>query len=368
MKLLKKIVAMVLTATFVGTSISLPVFAAENSNTDMDNLDVLIAAHNFLVSEDLENNLWPTDLSEVEIVPLYDLNSQVIAYYLAVPGAYAVINNNIENPVAIEFGDGDNYLIREILDVNNNPHIVYNNPFDLYDQGDELMTISGETEKDYYKYYPDSLKKNRILASIHSENRALVKNMIANVAVPLGDGDYGFISGADMPTIRYTSDVITGTNVDWVITKDFSGYTDHCAATSITNLAIYFAGQGYDNLYKGSDTATFSDVVKICPDGATPSLSGSVAAYFSSCGYTAGHSGVGNMSDLKDAVTKDRPCAMLLADGIVTWHWILGLGWREYISGDQYIQVMDNWRRTTNRYYNPGDGSLWVSAREYWVN
>jgi len=57
----------------------------------------------------------------------------------------------------------------------------------------------------------------------------------------------------------------------------------------------------------------------------------------------------------------------LLAEGIVNWHWILGVGWREYSSGNFYMRIVDGWDGTANRFYKPYSDSLWISATEYWL-
>ena len=180
--------------------------------------------------------------------------------------------------------------------------------------------------------------------------------------------NYGFIDLENMPTTKCTSDKIKGTNIEWVITTDFSNIaSNHCGATAITNLALYYANQGYSNLKKSTPYNTFVAVHKICPDGPRPTIADYADMYFDDCGYTLKTRSVDNFSDLVDATASDHPCAMLLANGATAWHWILGIGWREYITGDQYIRVMDNWKRTADRFYKPGDGSIWVSAKEYWV-
>lgn len=126
------------------TSISTKSLAAPpNAVTEqlgMDTIDVLLASHFFLASQDVDNNFWTDDLSDVKIVPLYNVTGAITSYYVELTGCtgYAVINNNIENPAAIEFGEGVQPLIREILDNVENPYIVYNSPTSLYNIGSEL--------------------------------------------------------------------------------------------------------------------------------------------------------------------------------------------------------------------------------------
>lgn len=47
--------------------------------------------------------------------------------------------------------------------------------------------------------------------------------------------------------------------------------------------------------------------------------------YFASCGYALKYSTVGDFNGIKSATDNHRPCGILLADGIVNWHWILSV-------------------------------------------
>ena len=71
---------------------------------------------------------------------------------------------------------------------------------------------------------------------------------------------------------------------------------------------------------------------------------------------------------LKEAVRNDHHVGILLANGIVAWHWILGVGYRNYTSSsDLYLRIVDGWNNNANRFYKPNSNSLWVSSTEYWV-
>lgn len=73
------------------------------------------------------------------------------------------------------------------------------------------------------------------------------------------------------------------------------------------------------------------------------------------------------VNTLKDALDYDHPCDLLLADSIIAWHWILAFGYRDYYSGDFYIQIMDEWNKNIKRFYKLNSGSAWLSATEYWM-
>lgn len=187
-------------------------------------------------------------------------------------------------------------------------------------------------------------------------------------AFPTGDGDYGFIEWDDMPSGGYSEKRLPVSGVQWVQMNDYNDIAhDHCGATAATNLAMYFSNQGYFDLEKGSARDTFIAVHNIVGNGPIFELSEKVDKYFSSCGYNLSCSSVAVLDTLKDALDYDHPCDLLLADSIIAWHWILAFGYRDYYSGDFYIQIMDEWNKNIKRFYKLNSGSAWLSATEYWM-
>lgn len=359
---LKKLLASCLVIIFI-----FPRTIVSAATTDgMDNLDVLIMAHYFLVSEKMKDS-WSDSLIEAEIVPLYNAVGAITCYYVEVDNiGYAVVNNNTANPTAIEFGDGDNLMIRDILNRDPNPHIIYNNPMSLYNTNEVAEMRSKASQYDIYENYPDLKQVNTELANMLSEQKHRIKD---NSSIMLyGDGDYGFIEWENMPLGNHTSYNIPYAGTSWVVTGDFTDIAkDHCAATAVTNLAMYFANRGYTKLKKSSNRQTFIAVHDIVGNGPVMTIAGKTKEYFSNCGYSLNYKSVSDFDGIKSATKKGRPCGILLADGITAWHWIISVGYREYTNSGNYIRVMDGWNRDVNRFYKPGSGSLWISATEYWV-
>ena len=174
-----------------------------------------------------------------------------------------------------------------------------------------------------------------------------------------------------MPAGEYDSDSIPCANVEWVVYNDFSNMAkDHCGAVAVTNMALYFAEQGYSNLYQGSEEETFDAVYEIMGDGPklTVAFEANAKEYFSDCGYTLQSNGVAGFDGIITAVHNERPIAMLLANGIFKWHWVLGVGWRSYDTvGGDYIQIMNGWDRNTDVFYRRNSGSLVESTTQYWI-
>ena len=76
----------------------------------MDSLDILLAAFRVLGGEaESESAVWENISGIRDIQPLYDVEHSVIAYYLAFdPYGYAIINNNLNNPIVMEYSPVNN--------------------------------------------------------------------------------------------------------------------------------------------------------------------------------------------------------------------------------------------------------------------
>lgn len=365
--------ASVLMCMSITTSVS-AASAPDVTDVGLDNIDAILASHYFLASSQDDMNFWSNDLSDVDIVPLYDTEGNISSYYVELSDncGYAVINNNVENPTAIEFGKGCNPQIREILDNTEQPHIIYNNPMSLYDTSEVMLLSDNADAEDIYDNYPDLLEPNFELANTISQQKMLLES----TPMLCGDGDYGFITSGNMPSGKYTSACVSNlSGVPWVSTGETTDYANnHCGSVAVTNLAMYFAKRGNSNLMISNDKiATFKAVHKVVGDGPKMTIADDAVKYFSNRGYTLNYS-TDRCLFMNDriaaenaAINKNRPCGLLLEDALFSWHWILAVGYRNYTSGDKYFQIVDGWSNDSSRYYKPGAGSTWVSMTEYWV-
>lgn len=372
-KLLSLILVVAMTLSMGSTyAFASEIQSAEQSN-QMDSVDVIITGYSYAAGSSSFERSINTQISVTNLVPLYNPSDEIVAYYVTYSSnEYAVVNNNTDNPTVIEFGEGTQQYIEEILSNYENPKIIYNNPISVY-EGSVANTLSttNETEvKSIEDYYPELTVKNEALSAQLKNAKAAVEEA-GVIRSTRGDGDYGFFSSSEMPSGTYTSDTILyATSVSWAKMSDYDDIANnHCGATAVTNLALYFAKNGYTNLkINDSKDDTFEAVHDIVGNGPVMMIAGHAETYFSNRGYDLNHSSVGDTAAIKTATTNDRPCGILLADGLFAWHWIIGVGWRQYTtSGDFYIRVNDNWNGSVNTYYKPGTGSAWWSATSYWV-
>lgn len=338
----------------------------------MDMLDVTISAYRYVGSIESSIIKKSSIVYITNLLPLYNSEKKIIAYYITFStNTYAVVFNNTDNPSVIEFGEGKNDIIEQNLKTNSSPILVYNNPVSIYnleytDPRDYDKRIGSV---DIYDFYPELKTKNSVLSEdLKNTKKTVLKSGTFHQAK--GNGDFGFFYSYDMPSGNYTSDMIMSAGtVDWVTTYDNNDIAhDHCGATTATNIALYFAKRGKTNLKINNKRDTFIAVHSYVGNGPKTTIASDTAAYFLSRGYTLNYcTMLTNKQSIKNATTADRPCGILLMDGINSWHWVLGVGWREYTNNDFYIRINDSWHNQTNRYYKPGNGSVWWSVTSYWV-
>ncbi|MDD2214256.1 MAG: hypothetical protein PHR21_06945 [Oscillospiraceae bacterium] len=346
---------------------------------------VLISSHRYMSGTQDNADIWRTTEGVNEVIPLYDLNYNIRAYYISFyPMGYAIINNNLENPVAIEFGDGDNGPIRDILEEATTlsrkaeAKIVYLGPSYSFDDTTRNFSRSQSSDseltedfglEDMYAFLDSS---NAAEKEIHTTARALA---LSNGDQSRG-GSYDFIDWNSMPSGSYSSDWLPFSGTTWAVMSNYTGKTnplskkvvnDHCGATAATNLSLYFATQGYSNLKKnGSVNDTFYDLHNRTGNGPVLTIADSVSAYATSRGYTINNSSVSSYTTYKTAITNKRPCGILLTAAVNNWHWVVGVGYRQYSSGGNYVRVVTGWENSANNFYLWGSPATW-SISQYWI-
>lgn len=355
------------------------------ANREMDVLDVLLVSHRYMSGTADNTNMWDDEVSIKDLVPLYDIDDNIMAYYIAFENSgYAVINNNLNNPVPIEFGEGDNASIREIIDgaatakKTVSHKICYVNPFFSFDEKQDATTFSKinkeqlRKEQDLDKFYTFLNSANNDEKELHEANRNLA---LTSMNTSRG-GTYDFIDWNSMPSGSYSSDWLPFAGTTWAVMSNYTGTTnpisnkvvdDHCGATAAANLSLYFATQGYSKLKKnGSVNDTFYDLHNRTGNGPVLMIAGSVSSYATSRGYTINNSSVASYSAYKTAIGNNRPCGILLTAAINNWHWVVGIGYRDYASGGNYVRVVTGWENSANNFYLWGSPTTW-SITQYWI-
>ena len=104
------------------------------------------------------------------------------------------------------------------------------------------------------------------------------------------------------------------------------------------------------------------------PNGPIYEIAPGAYMYFNYKGYTLSYSSVSTYSGIMTAIGNSKPVAMLLQAAVNDYHWVLGVGYRQYPStGDCYVRIVNGWDNSSNYYYkvNDANSANWVSSKSY---
>jgi hypothetical protein len=359
---------------------NLQVFATSDivsRERSMDELDQIIVAHNYLAGES-DIDMWKNVKDVKDVIELYDLDENIIAYYMSFePNGYVIVNNNLDNPIAIEFGDGNNQVIEELIIRNSesksDQNIIYAGmgysffKNDVLSKDSKLTQQSLEEELRLVELYTILDSKNQLAKDQHEKVREMVLDSYKVDAATKG-GSYNFIDWNSMPSGTYSSGYIPFGGTTWAVMSNYNSIANnHCGATAATNISLYYAHRGYSNLKKnGSIYDTFVDLHGRIGNGPAMTIASDLKDYASDQGYNMKSSSVGSFSGLKTATTNDRPCGVLLTVAINNWHWVVSSGWREYSNGDCYIRCVNGWEDSANNFFLWKTSNVW-SITQYYV-
>ena len=360
--------AIAITSAASVSAVNLPI----GQSNDLDALDVLVSAA--LCMNTTTDNLWPNQTKIDDIVPLYSPSGDKVAWYLELTtGEYAVVHNDKGNPAVIEFGEGGNHYVEEILKTTSNPHIIYNSPWDVYEPAYDISLPAENYSDDIYSYYPDLEETNSALATQVAANKQqlLVQKYYPTEPYDSYD-DYGFIYRQDLPAGICHSDDLNTSGITWAEMSDYDDIAHwHCAATCATNLIAYFDHIGYDLLENNSLDDTFEILHNDIGDGPVFMFGGWMANYIRDRGYTLYFTDVLSFEEMQNAISEEHPLSVLLSQVLGEMHWVVGIGWREYEpqydNGGQYLHIITEWDNNTNVYYRINNVSILTHSSEFWI-
>lgn len=159
---------------------------------------------------------------------------------------------------------------------------------------------------------------------------------------------YGLVT---LETIQepYIETTIPGFRYEDVVTTDLPHAKNHCAATAIANLALYFANIGKSSAVSETPEKTLCSVYEMVGNGPILFFKKRAERYFRKHGETLSMHAIPK-EGISCALGRGHISVLLLKDGLFRWHWVLAVGERVYASGRRYLIVMDGWHRSRPRY------------------
>lgn len=159
---------------------------------------------------------------------------------------------------------------------------------------------------------------------------------------------YGLVT---LETIQepYIETTIPGFRYEDVVTTDLPHAKNHCAATAIANLALYFANIGKSSAVSETPEKTLCSVYEMVGNGPILFFKKRAERYFRKYGEALSMRAI-SRAEISSALRRGHIVVLLLRDGLFHWHWVLAVGERVYVSGRRYLMVMDGWHRCHPRY------------------
>lgn len=179
---------------------------------------------------------------------------------------------------------------------------------------------------------------------------------------------YEFTPWTDMPRGKFKEKRLDYRNMNLVTTSDLQYGRNHCGAVAIANIVLYFNNIGYKNLLENNNE--YETLVKIhglIGNGPVVRVEKGASRYFYSKGYDLKLNNLNSYQDIKLAINRGHPFTLLLSSALLDWHWVVGVGWREYENGDKYLEIVDGWNRHDTHFYKINIRKDWILAMEYYI-
>jgi len=343
----------------------------------MGSLDVMLAAFRFLSMDDKNEDIWGRLTGVKEYKELYDLSGNVRAYYISFePTGFIVINNNYENPIAIEYSKGDcPYFVGENAQSRIAENTVYVSPMGFLASNDVSDAIYSKNNTDILKKTDDFYSWLDVpnYEEMHHQIMLMSQLEASQVRPSATRGtyaDYNMIASVNLTgtggsVTERLGDIYSISN--WGTYNEFLSSTvyNHCVSVAAFNLILYYRYSILGLSTTGTNrTGNFNTIHGYIGNG--PKLLGDMAngltTYFSYIGNIHFYDSYGGISysTFKTGISQNKMGAYTLFGGVlVGFHTVIGVGYREYTSGQKYINIVTGWDNSLD--YWIASGSDWGS-------
>jgi len=176
------------------------------------------------------------------------------------------------------------------------------------------------------------------------------------IKIRLKNRPYGFIYKNKLPEgTGYRETLIPAAAERTAVTGDYSDMADnHCAAICTMNTILLLRRHFQGDIGRcriGNDRKKiFQEIHKIVPNGPVILYKPKLNRYLKTVGSKMRAVPVRSFAEIEKSISDKRPVPMMVNAGITHWHWILVIGIRKYHDGAVYLNILDGWNHTTDRY------------------
>lgn len=186
---------------------------------------------------------------------------------------------------------------------------------------------------------------------------------------------YGFLQEKDMPPGEYREKRLSRDAVTWAVTDEFAGEArNHCAAVCTTNLMIWkmLEKYGLQDIPEKDRRRIFDYVHRRVGNGPVIFLHSRIRKMPEWEQGNFRSARIYRKKEILSALDRGVVCTLLLAGGMLEWHWVLATGYRVYSCGGKeriYLRIADSWHRKDTIFYPlSGTGNraaFLLAARSY---
>ena len=188
---------------------------------------------------------------------------------------------------------------------------------------------------------------------------------------------YGFLTAQDLPKTdiydeRLLPDV---TAMRFATTGDYAEIAkNHCGAVCASNVLLWLGYRAPSLIKKNADPSflrnrVFSTMYRIIGNGPVFTLHGSIKKGARDLGFMIMSERSSSRPDIIRSIDNGKPVALMLANGVFDWHWVLCVGYRRYpvaFGGKTYLRLANSWRPDADVFYVPGEGARILSGRAFY--
>lgn len=182
-----------------------------------------------------------------------------------------------------------------------------------------------------------------------------------------GNKSYGFIKEEQLPKGDFVEKNLSFDEISWAKTGDYQKIArNHCGTVLISNIVIFSHFRASGKVLSQADRdEVFSRAHKLVGNGPVAFTKRAIKEILSIRNYKTGSSHLWTFEDIKSSLDCGKPVSLLLTKAPLDWHWVLGLGYREYQNGEKFMRLVTGWQDSDSYFYRIREGAGIFTARSY---
>lgn len=175
------------------------------------------------------------------------------------------------------------------------------------------------------------------------------------IKIRIKNRPYGFVYPHEMPDSAFSEIIIDVDEENIAVTGDYMDIANnHCACVYTMNVTLLLKRYGKGDVsscnIEGDRTEMFKSIHRIVRNGPVIFYKPKLNRYYKRIGSYVRFKPINKLESIEECIKEGLPVAMLVNAGMFLWHWIVIIGVRHYDSGEVYLNILDGWNKTKNKF------------------